>query len=688
MLISITAWFDFAATASTNGHTQAEAVAWAKSMADNHTYCGQCVALIQKYYAYLGVSVPNTNANTYANADHIPPGWYVDNTPSLGAVYVESNYSPGHVSIVVGVDSAGTLTTVDSNVENSSVGQYNAQYFPWTTGRKKSDYSGVAGKSFVHPDFGSSQTITGSEMTSGYDRAIPDGQYLIANAGTTDKTSFYYLDIDGTAQPATNGTNVILTGPLTKDPPSYEIWDIKYSNGFYTIKQTGTETSLDVWAKSNVNGANIGVSSYNGGSNQKWAISKNGRNGYRIQSKNTGFSVDVKDGGTNTGTNIQQCVNNSSDAQSWLFIPYKPSQTLAEGRYILISALSDSLELDIPGDTGNVEENINVQVWSDKAQSKYNAFDVKKLSNGYYKLIHVTSGKSLDVSNAISTYDSNIALHTSNDSVAQQWAITKDGYNGGYIIRTKCSGLVADVAGEKTSNGTNVMQHPFNGGKNQTWKFVKAEYSVKYNANGGTGIPATQIKYYKDDLHLSNNIPLRTNYDFIGWNTKIDGSGTSYGSGSVYKADKDITLYAQWEKTECNHISYNGIVARKATLTTTGIKVYKCTVCGQTIKTETIAKNEFSVKAKKPTVKYKKLKKKNQTIALKNAMTVSKAQGSVIYTKSSGNKKITINKKTGKITVKKGLKKGTYKVKIKVKAAGNASYKAATKTVTVPIKVK
>ncbi len=98
--------------------------------------------------------------------------------------------------------------------------------------------------------------------------------------------------------------------------------------------------------------------------------------------------------------------------------------------------------------------------------------------------------------------------------------------------------------------------------------------------------------------------------------------------------------------------------------------------------------NTLKASAKKVTVKYSKLKKKNQTINVGKAMTVSNAKGTVSYKKSSGNGKITINKKTGKITVKKGLKKGTYKVKIKVTAAGNATYKAATKTVTVKIKVK
>ena len=70
------------------------------------------------------------------------------------------------------------------------------------------------------------------------------------------------------------------------------------------------------------------------------------------------------------------------------------------------------------------------------------------------------------------------------------------------------------------------------------------------------------------------------------------------------------------------------------------------------------------------------------------AIKVSGAKGTVTYAKAGGNKKIRINKKTGKITIKKKLKKGTYKLKVKVKAAGNSKYKAATKTVTVKIKVK
>lgn len=66
----------------------------------------------------------------------------------------------------------------------------------------------------------------------------------------------------------------------------------------------------------------------------------------------------------------------------------------------------------------------------------------------------------------------------------------------------------------------------------------------------------------------------------------------------------------------------------------------------------------------------------------------SKGQGTKTYYKVSGNKKITINKKTGKVTVKKKLKKGTYKVKVKVKAAGTANYKAVTRTITFKVRIR
>ena len=83
-----------------------------------------------------------------------------------------------------------------------------------------------------------------------------------------------------------------------------------------------------------------------------------------------------------------------------------------------------------------------------------------------------------------------------------------------------------------------------------------ATYRVIFKANGGTGAPAEQTKLYNVDLTLTSVVPSRTGYTFISWNTKADGSGTSYGPGGTYRNNATVTLYAQWIKgdnlSRCN----------------------------------------------------------------------------------------------------------------------------------------
>lgn len=71
-------------------------------------------------------------------------------------------------------------------------------------------------------------------------------------------------------------------------------------------------------------------------------------------------------------------------------------------------------------------------------------------------------------------------------------------------------------------------------------------YAVTYNANGGTGAPESQTKWYTEDLVLQTSTPTRSGYRFVGWNTEADGSGTSYAPGVVYSTNAGVTLYAQW----------------------------------------------------------------------------------------------------------------------------------------------
>ena len=388
----------------------------------------------------------------------------------------------------------------------------------------------------------------GEEMASGYERAIPDGDYLIANAGSSDKSSFMYVDIEGTDVPAEEYTNVSLCGPLHGDPPSYEVWTVKYRDGFYDILQKDAQYAcLNVAFANQLAGGNVNVgAAIENWSSFRWAVSSNGRNGYRLESKCSGFSLDVKDGRVNVnGANIQQWPNDQTDAQSWLFIPFQPSQPIEDGRYILVSGVDGSAELDVPGDSGDILEQTVLQVWEDTCSSQYNSFDIEKLSNGYYKIIHHASGKVMGVYGGGSSLNKRVSLFTEDASNFQQWAITPDGLDGGYFLRVKSSGYALDLIDAKTENGSQVRQHMWNGTDAQAWKFVKAEYAVAFDANGGRNAPSQVVKYYKTGLKLPEEKPVRQGFEFAGWSEERNGM-PAYAAGGIYTKEQDMTLYACW----------------------------------------------------------------------------------------------------------------------------------------------
>ena len=47
---------------------------------------------------------------------------------------------------------------------------------------------------------------------------------------------------------------------------------------------------------------------------------------------------------------------------------------------------------------------------------------------------------------------------------------------------------------------------------------------------------------------LAENAFKRSHFDFVGWNTAADGSGTAYADMAEITTDTDVTLYAQWKR--------------------------------------------------------------------------------------------------------------------------------------------
>ena len=102
------------------------------------------------------------------------------------------------------------------------------------------------------------------------------------------------------------------------------------------------------------------------------------------------------------------------------------------------------------------------------------------------------------------------------------------------------------------------------------WKRNPDE-QVIYEGNGATsGSTATQTQVEGLNVSLSQNGFTRPGYTFTGWNTKADGSGTSYQPGTVYTIPGHTTyLYAQW-KPDQGTISYNANGGTGVTASQTG----------------------------------------------------------------------------------------------------------------------
>lgn len=78
---------------------------------------------------------------------------------------------------------------------------------------------------------------------------------------------------------------------------------------------------------------------------------------------------------------------------------------------------------------------------------------------------------------------------------------------------------------------------------------AKPSYAVTYNANGGSGAPAAQTKWYGETLKLQTSKPTRTGYTFQGWGTTAADTSVNYAAGANYTSNAAITLYAIWKQT-------------------------------------------------------------------------------------------------------------------------------------------
>ncbi len=224
-----------------------------------------------------------------------------------------------------------------------------------------------------------------------------------------------------------------------------------------------------------------------------------------------------------------------------------------------------------------------------------------------------------------------------------------------------------------------------------------SSYAVAYGANTNAGTATVRVTLrgnYAGTGSASFAIGRAAQAISASNASKVYGDA-AFALGARRTAGDGALSYAS-SNPRVATVDANGRVTIKgagtATVTVTAAATANYAAVSKAV-TVTVAKaaNTVSAKGKTVTVRYSKARKKAQTVKAAKAFTVKKAQGKVTYKVAKWGKnakKYVRVASNGKVTVRKGARKGTYAVKVKVTAAGNANYKAKSKTVTLKVRVK
>ena len=142
-------------------------------------------------------------------------------------------------------------------------------------------------------------------------------------------------------------------------------------------------------------------------------------------------------------------------------------------------------------------------------------------------------------------------------SIKNPLILTVEGESEGRVIADAADGVVLtynDMAKIRLSNSSYALKLEDNKIKlTQTSSGVTTfPVYLGYDANNGTNAPdggsAEIVAGNSATFTISDSVPTRTGYDFLGWSTNKDATSAEYSSGGSITISSNTTLYAVWKK--------------------------------------------------------------------------------------------------------------------------------------------
>lgn len=364
-------------------------------------------------------------------------------------------------------------------------------------------------------DIANGSTASGANVQLYQSNDTPAQQFKVTHDSQgyvtfTNVKSGKVLDVyNGTAQ---NGINV---RQYTSNNSRAQKWIVKKDgNGYSIVSALNSNYVLNGASGKAYNGNNVELYSYSGSSSNRWVFNKSLSNEeknislananrsaladgiYEIRSaKNSKYTLDVSNGSTLSGANIQLWISNGTPAQAF-------KVTHDSNGFVIFTNVKSGKVLDVFNGKAKSYQN----VWQYNSNDSYGQKWIVQKSNSGYKIMSaLDKNYVLDLSNGTVRMGGNIQLYISNDTVAQRWnfvkqtsdrdtcnalASTNKGLmpDGVYYIKNQNKNFSLDIQNNSLYAGGNVWLYSLNKSNFQKWKISHDSQGYVMLENIGSGM--------------------------------------------------------------------------------------------------------------------------------------------------------------------------------------------------------
>lgn len=364
-------------------------------------------------------------------------------------------------------------------------------------------------------DIANGSTASGANVQLYQSNDTPAQQFKVTHDSQgyvtfTNVKSGKVLDVyNGTAQ---NGINV---RQYTSNNSRAQKWIVrKDGNGYSIASALNSNYVLNGTSGKAYNGNNVELYSYSGSNSNRWLFNKSLSNEeknislananrsaladgiYEIRSaKNSKYTLDVSNGSTLSGANIQLWISNGTPAQAF-------KVTHDSNGFVTFTNIKSGKVLDVFNGKAKSYQN----VWQYNSNDSYGQKWIVQKSNSGYKIMSaLDKNYVLDLSNGSVRMGGNIQLYISNDTVAQRWnfvkqisdrdicnalASTNKGLmpDGVYYIKNQNKNFSLDVQNNSLYAGGNIWLYSLNKSNFQKWKISHDSQGYVMFENAGSGM--------------------------------------------------------------------------------------------------------------------------------------------------------------------------------------------------------